>query len=419
VFTAGVLGAFGSLALLAKGTSIAVKKISPDFLPYPWRQGLANLHRPNNQTAAVTLAIGLGTFLLVTLYGVRGMLLQEVAQRSGRGEPNLVLFDVQKDQREALAALLKNFNARLHETVPVVTLRLAAIKGRPVEEIRADPESKIPRWALRREYRSTYRSGLASTEQLVEGTWIGKAASDAQPIPISVEHGIAQTLGVAPGDRLEFELQGVPLPARVASIRQVDWQRVQPNFFVVFPEGVLEAAPQFYALTTRADSRRLSAAIQRTVVEGFPNVSIIDLTLVLSTLDSVLNKVSDAIRFIALFIVLTGFAVLAGAVLSSRSQRIKESILLRTLGASRSQIVQAIVAEYLFLGLIAATAGMLLGAAAGWGLTFYFIGTAPALSIAPLLAIPALAVGVTVAAGMLGCWGIFHRSALEALRAEA
>ncbi|MGH7829806.1 MAG: FtsX-like permease family protein, partial [Candidatus Binatia bacterium] len=178
-------------------------------------------------------------------------------------------------------------------------------------------------------------------------------------------------------------------------------------------------APQFHAFTTRTDSSQLSAAIQRAVVEHFPNVSIIDLALVLSTLDSILGRVSDAIRFVALFTILTGFAVLAGAVLSSRAQRIRESILMRTLGAPRKQIVQTIVAEYLFLGLISATTGVLLAAAASWGLTFYFLGTVSSLSPAPSLSIPALVIGVTVAAGVLGCWGIFRRPALEALRAEA
>jgi putative ABC transport system permease protein len=418
-FAAGLFGVFALLAFVARGISALMKQIIPDFLPYPWRQGLANLHRPNNQTTAVMLAIGLATFLIVTLYSAQGMLLDEVAHRSGRGEPNLVLFDIQTDQKDAVAALLRKFNVGLYEEVPIVTMRIAAVNGKRVEELRADPASTIPSWALRREYRSTYRNRLTNTEQLIEGAWRARVTAETEPIPISLEKGIAETLKVALGDRLQFELQGVPLPTQVASIREVDWQRVQPNFFVVFPEGVLESAPQFYAFTTRTDSNQLSAAIQRAVVEGFPNVSVIDLTLVLSTLDSILDKVSDAIRFVALFIILTGFAVLAVALWSSRSQRLKESILMRTLGAPRSQIVRTIVAEYLLLGLISGTTGVLLAAAAGWGLTFYFLGTVSSIPITPVLAILALVTAVTVLAGVLSCWGIFRRPALEALRAEA
>jgi len=153
-------------------------------------------------------------------------------------------------------------------------------------------------------------------------------------------------------------------------------------------------------------------------VESFPSVSMIDLTLVLNTLDSILGRVSDAIRFLSLFTILTGLAVLASAVLSSRSQRLKESILMRTLGAPRSQIIKTIVAEYLFLGAISAMTGVFLAALASWGLTFYFVGAVASVPLAPVLLILSLVTAVTVLAGVTGCWGIFQRPALEVLRAE-
>ena len=418
-FTAAVLVAFGLLAFISQKVSLLLKSFVPYFLPFPWRQGLASLHRPNNQTTAVMLSIGLGAFLLITLYSVRGMLVSQVAERGGRGDSNLVLFDVQKDQRQGLAALLKSFNLGSYEEVPIVTMRLAAIKDRRVEEIRADASSKIPRWALRREYRSTYRNHLTGTEKIIEGTWQGKVPPNTQPIPISLEKGIAESLQVSLGDELEFELQGVALPVRVGSIREVDWQRVQPNFFTVFPAGVLESAPQFYAIVTRADSSQVSADVQRRVVERFPNVSMVDLALVLNTLDSILGRVSSAIRFVALFTILTGLAVLISAVLSSRTQRLKESILMKTLGAPRHQIVMAIVAEYLFLGAISCTTAAVLATIASWGLSFYFLGTVPDVSWRPILVIVTIVTGATVMAGVIGCWGMFRRSALEALRVEA
>jgi len=418
-FTAGVLAVFGILILLARGGAALMRKVAPGVLNFAWRQGLANLHRPNNQTTAVILAIGLGTFLLVTLYSVHNMLVNQVMQRSGQGEPNLVLFDVQKDQRQGMADLLKSLAIRLHNEVPVVTMRLSAVKGRKVEELRADSEARIPPWALRREYRSTYRSELTSTEEIIKGTWHGRAAENAQPIPVSVEKGIAETLKVGLGDELRFEVQGVPLSTRISSLREVDWQRVQPNFFVVFPEGVLENAPQFYAIVARARSNQEAAQLQRAVVVRFPNVSVIDLSLILSTLNSILAKVSGAMRFVALFTIITGLAVLASAVLGSRSQRLKESILLRTLGAPRSQIVRTIIAEYLFLGGIAGAAGAILGLAATWGLGFYFFGSPVTISFVPVIAILFSVIGATVLAGAIGCWGIFQRSPLEALRAEA
>jgi putative ABC transport system permease protein len=418
-FTAGILAVFALLVGVAKGLSKVMRRFAPGLLSFTWRQGLANLYRPSNQTAAVMLAIGLGTFLMVTLYSVQSMLLNEVQERTGEGEPNLVLFDVQRDQRQSVGELFQSFNIPIRDEIPIVTMRLTAIKNRPVQEIRDDPKVKISDWALRREYRSTYRSRLGKAERIINGTWQGRVEPRTQPIPISLEKGIAETLRVAIGDSLQFDVQGVSLPTRVASIREVEWERLEPNFFVVFPEGVLESAPQFYAVVARAEAGPASANLQRAIVERFSNVSVIDLNLVLNTLESILSKVSAAIRFVALFTILTGIAVLASAVLSSRSQRVRESILLRTLGAPRRQIITSIVAEYLFLAVISCLTGTILGIFASWGLSFYFLQTAATISLAPILIILVAVTAGTVVAGVLGCWGIFRRSALEALRAEA
>ena len=418
-FSAAVAIAFGLLVAVAKGLTALLKTLLIGYLPFPWRQGLANLHRPNNQTTAVMLAVGLATFLLLTLYNVRHQLVRQVAERGGDGEPNLVLFDVQREQRQELAQLLASLNIDLRDQVPVVTMRLAAVKGRRIEELRADGAARVPDWALRREYRSTYRGGLAGTEKVVKGTWHRSVNGEAQPIPVSVEKGIAESLRVDIGDSLEFEIQGVPLRTRVANLREVDWQRVRPNFFVVFPEGVLETAPQFYVMAARAGSAAAAAKLQREVVERFGNISVIDLTLILNTVNAILGRISYAVRFVALFTILTGFAVLAGAILLSRGQRIKESILLRILGAPRSQIVTSVIAEYIIAGAVAAATGTLVALAASWGLSLYFFKTVAHVSGISLTVIPLLVTLVTVSAGVLGCWGIFRRSALDALRAEA
>jgi putative ABC transport system permease protein len=418
-FTAGVIIAFALLALAARVTSAIVKHVAAKSLPFSWRQGLANVHRPNNQTMAVMLALGLGTFLLVTQFNIQKTLLDEVARKGGSNEPNLVFFDIQTSQRSAVRDLIHSFNVTIREEVPVITVRLAAVKDRGVEELRNDPSQTIPRWALRREYRVTYRSGLGPAERVIAGTWRPRVHSQTEVIPISLEKSIAETLRVGIGDRLQFDLQGVSLVTEVSSIREVDWQRLEPNFFVTFPEGVLEQAPQFYAFVMRTDSGERSALLQRAAVERFPNVAMIDLTLILNTLDTILGRISAAVRFVAAFILLAGLFVLGSAILSRRSQRLRESILLKTLGAPRRQIVTIIAAEYLFLGAIACLAGLILGAVASWALSFYFLGITFSFSAGPAVVIIALTIGATAAFGILGCWGIFSRSPLEALRAES
>ncbi len=418
-FTLTVLGVFALLVLLAKGISTLVRKFLPDSWPYPWRQGLANLYRPNNQTTLVMLALGLGTFLIVALYLTQKMLLDQVELRGGRNNPNIVLFDVQKDQKEPVSKLLESFGLPRSEEVPVVTMRLAAVKGRSVAELRRERGSGERDWALRREYRSTYRDHLADTEQIVAGTWPAQVGASSNSIPISVEKEIAETLGITVGDELVFDIHGVELTTRVASIREVDWQRVQPNFFVVFAKGTLDHAPQFFVLVTRADTKEMSAQLQRAVVEKFPNVSIIDISLILATVDAILDRVSRAIRSVALLTILTGLVVLAGAVLSSRSQRLRESILLRTLGAPKSQITKIVIVEYFFLGAISGLAGVILAIGASWGLTSYFLGTVSSVPLGPVLIALSLGASLAVSVGLLSCYGIFGRPPLEALRAES
>ncbi|NIO11128.1 MAG: FtsX-like permease family protein, partial [Deltaproteobacteria bacterium] len=209
---AGALGlAFCILAAMAKLLIASVRRFLPESWGYVWRQGLANLHRPNNQTLVLMLSLGLGTFLIMTLHQSQGMLLQKIAVASGEDRPNMVLFEIQADQRANVEELLKTFKLRVIQETPVVTMRLLSVKGRGVNDIRNDPDSNIPKWAIGRQYRSTYRENLVGTEKLVAGSWQGDYRQGSGPVPISVEKGIAEDLQVNLGDDLKFDIYGVPL----------------------------------------------------------------------------------------------------------------------------------------------------------------------------------------------------------------
>jgi putative ABC transport system permease protein len=417
-FCAALGVAFGLLMVVAKSLVALVKAYFPSSWPYVWRQGLANLSRPQNQTLLLVLALGLGTFLLLTVFLTQRALLQQVMIVGGGNQPNLILFDVQNDQREEVANLVRSFSLPVLQQVPLVTMRLAAVKGKSVVDLRNATDEKIPDWALQWEYRATYRGHLIDTEALVVGEWRGNADGIAGMVPVSLEEEIAQTLGVTVGDELVFDVQGVPITTTVGSIRKVDWQRVQPNFFVVFPTGVLEAAPQIYVLVTRVPSNELSATVQRAVVQRFPNVSAIDLTLILHTFDGILRRVSFAIRFMAFFSILVGLFVLTGAVVASRSQRLRESVLLRTLGASGAQIRKILLVEYLFLGSFAAVTGILLAVTASWAVAYFLFEIVFVLPWAFVAVAFLLVVGLTVLVGVIGSRGILSRPPLEVLRSE-
>lgn len=416
---AGISVAFLALAGVAVAVIFLVKRFFPQKWPYVWRQGVANLHRPENRTVMLMLALGLGTFLVLTVYLTRDMLLRQVVRAGGGDHPTMALFDIQDDQRPAVADLIEEMNLPVLQDIPIVTMRLAEVKGRSVDDLMQDEERTAPDWVLRREYRSTYRNHLVSTEEVVEGEWVGSVDPEAEPFPVSVEQGIASDLGLAVGDSLVFDVQGVPIETFVGSIRKVDWQRVQPNFFVVFPEGVLEPAPKFHVLVTRTETDAQSAALQRAVVREFSNISAIDLSLILETLDSIIAKIAFVIRFMAMFTLLTGLAVLAAAVATSRYQRMQEAILLRTLGASRRQVIHIMLMEYLFLGLFAGLTGTLLALGAAWALAVFVFKVPYVLPVAAPLVAVAGSIAVTVVIGLAGSRGLLDHPPLEVLRAEA
>ncbi|MCC7264617.1 MAG: ABC transporter permease [Candidatus Latescibacteria bacterium] len=400
-FTGGTALALALLVGVAGLLRAGARRLAPVSGRYVWRQGVANLYRPRNQTLLLLVSLGLGTFLVASLYLVQTSLLAHIDRVGGGGQPNAVLFDIQSDQCEAVAALVEELGLPVLQQVPIVAMRLARVKDRPVEVLAQEHGHRGGDWALHREYRATYRSELTQTETLVAGQWRGQVERDT--VWVSLEQGVAAALRVGIGDSLVFDVQGVPVAVRVGSLRRVDWQRIMPNFLVVFPAGVLEEAPQFHVLVTRAEASTRRAELQRRAVEAFPNISVIDLDLILRTVDTVLGKVAAAARFTALFSIGTGLLVMIAVVSGSRLQRARESALLRTLGASRTQVGRIALVEHLLLGGLASLAGLLLALGGGWGLSrlVFEIPFAPAWAplLAALVTVPLLTALVGLAGG--------------------
>lgn len=401
-------------ALLIAG----VKQLRLKSFSYTLRQGMANLFRPNNQTSMLVTTLGMGMLLIGTLYLSQDMLLQRINFETGENMPDLVFYDIQSDQNEGLLAAIEESNGIVMINVPIVSMRLATRKGQTVQEIRADSTLNIGGWVLGREYRVTYRNHLTDSETIIEGEWIPEAEGIGSVVPISISTQIKDELQLELGDSLGFNVQGVPVNTVVASVREVDFQRPEPNFFVVFPEGVLEPAPQFYAATVRAENRDDVFAIQEAVVQKFPNISAIDISVALDSVREFLDKVALAIRFMALFSILTGFVVLASSIAISRKQRTKESVLLRTLGAGKSQVGTIQTIEYGLLGLLSSLTGLLLAFAASWGLAYFYFD----LTFVPdLLTLSLITGSIILSAIIIGWRGsrhIFKHSPLEILRLE-
>ena len=359
VFTIGI---FITFAIVAGISSLFIKLIKK-FFPTSWgftsRQSLLNLFRPNNQTMVLILAIGLGTFLISTLYFTKDILLSKTTLDNKKTDANIILMDVQSSQEQALVDNFKTQGIEIIDNIPIITMRMHSLKGKLANDIRKDTTVRMRRWMLNREFRVTYRDKLAETEELVAGEFVGNANGE-QPVPISISESIARDANLSIGDKLTFNIQGVLMDTKVSSIRKVDWGSMQVNFLILFPKGVLENAPQFNVITSYVPTEESSAALQRYLVKNFPNITILDLRQVFTIVEDILNKVSWIINFMAFFSIITGFIVLIGSVRNSKYQRIKESVLLRTLGAKSKQILQITALEYIYLGVLGSLTGILL-----------------------------------------------------------
>ncbi|MFU8811751.1 MAG: ABC transporter permease [Balneolaceae bacterium] len=418
LFAAGVLFSVGILWGTAKLLIRSLRTLRLKSSPYIWRQGIANLFRPNNQTPILVTTLGMGMLLIGTLYLSQEMLLNRIDLQSEQELPSVVFYDVQSDQNEGVNRLIEDNGGTIMQNVPIVSMRLSQWNGRSVADVRADTARTISRWALTREYRVTYREELVSSETILEGEWIGTSDGIGSVVPISIATQIRDDLQVGVGDSLTFNVQGVPVETVVASIREVDFQRPEPNFFVLFPSGVLEEAPQFFATIVRTSGDDTAMAIQREVVSNYPTVSAIDISIALQSVQEFMDKISLAIQFMALFSIFTGFIVLISSMAISRKQRTRESVLLRTLGAVKRQVANVFTIEYALLGVLASLTGILLALIMSWILAYTYFDLVFVPDTPALLFFALGIIVLTVAIGWSGSRHIFKRTPNEILRSE-
>ncbi|MGH9204411.1 MAG: ABC transporter permease, partial [Vicinamibacterales bacterium] len=319
---------------------------------------------------------------------------------------------VQSDQAAGVDSMIRASGTALIQRTPIVMMRLSAINGVDVGVLQRDSARRESQWALRREYRSTYRDSLFPAESLMAGKWF--SASDSRN-EVSLESDIAEELRVSVGDRLRWDVQGVMLETPVTSIRGVNWTRFEPNFFAVFEPSALATAPQTFVMLANS-GERTGAALQRDVVRRYPNVAIIDLTLIRQTVGEITRRATVAIRFLAIFSLALGIPVLFSAVAATRRERLREGVLLKTLGATRQQIGRIMFAEYALLGLLGSLTGMLLSFGGAWGVMRFVFDRPMTPAFGPALALAGVTLLLTVSIGFLSGREVFRETAMAALR---
>lgn len=417
-FSGGLAVALGLLSLVALGLLTLVRKYFPKKASFIFRHALSNLFRPNNQTRVLMVSIGLGAFIIATLNVIQFSLLDQVEFTGNKNQSNTIMFDIQPAQRDGVVDLIKAHDLPVNQVVPIVTCRISSLNGKTTDEYREDTTHNVSNRALRREYRVTYRDSLHISEELSEGEIHQVKKGQKDSVWVTISGGMQESLNVKVGDSLVFDVQGVPIPVRIGGIREVEWSKDPPNFAFVFPTGVLEDAPQIWVAATRVDDQEQANRFTQELVMSFPNVSLIDLRLILSTVNDLFDKIGSIVKFLALFSVITGLVVLAGAVMNSKFVRIKENILLRTIGARTKQITQITLIEYTYLGFFSALTGILLSMISGWFLTRYFFEVNFSFNALDLIYLGGAVIALTVFIGWFNSREVINTPPLQVLRKE-
>lgn len=415
-FTASIAGALGALFVLSRLIVLLARRWGTRLRSFHLRQGLANLQRPGNQTGAVVVAVGMGFLLLSSILTMQASLEKLLAVETSSELPNLFLIDVQPDQRVSVEQLLKEHQASATHLSPMVSARIASVNGEPIDKSRGERNEVAREWSDRmrtREYFISYRDHLLDSEELIEGKfWSGRPAQQEA----SLDMELAENLEVKLGDELTLSVEGLPLTARVTSIRTVHWEKMRENVLILLSPGEIDQAPHQFVATARIAEQADRFALQSAVVAKHPNVTVVDVSQAAQTVLLIIDKVSTIFRVLGFVAVGMGAVILTGAIAAGRFARRREAMLFKVLGASRSDLQRILAAEYASLAV--------LGTLAGWTLFEILarIGV-PALFDTPvhmpyraLVAVALLGVAFNTAMGLLVSRQVSAQRALDVLR---
>jgi putative ABC transport system permease protein len=418
IFVGASAAALLALAGLGQAVVVLARRL-PRLPGLAWRQGVAGLRRPGGQAVGVITALGVGVMLLVTVVVLERSLAGQIDHEQRQEAPSFFFVDIQPDQREAFARLVTTASGgAAAELTPVVRSRLAAVNGTPVTRAlveRKSMEDREGRFFFTRDYVLTSRVDPPPDNEVIRGHWWGNGGTGRPEI--SVEEEAARHLGVDLGGTLTFDVQGVPLEAEVTSLRKVDWRTFSTNFFVIFSPGALEGAPVTYVATVRVPLQR-EATVQDAVVATFPNVTAVSVRDILERASGILDQIGRAIRAIGFFSLGAGLVVMGGALTTSRYQRLTESMILRTLGATRGVVARAFAVEYACLGVAAGLGGAVLAAGLAFVVLRFVLDVPWSLQPATLLGGVGLSAVVSLTVGFLATYRLLGQKPLPVLRRE-
>ncbi len=371
------VGALATLALFRIATFLVMRlaRLVP-ISPIPWvRLGIANLHRPGAATPLLMLSVGLGLATLATVAQIQNNIRQQILEQLPTAAPTFFFVDIQNDQMDRFRDLA-NTVPGIGEIrdVPSLRARVVAIKGVPAEQAAVTPDTA---WALKGDRGLTYAAQPPEHTHLVAGQWWPENY-DGPPL-VSFDAGLAKGWHVGVGDTIRVNVLGRDIDLRIASLRDIAWQSLSINFFMVASPGILSHAPHTHIATVRVDPAH-EAALLRKVTDALPNVTGIRVADVLAAISSLLDQVANALAATGLLTLAAGMLVLVSAVAAGQRRRAREAVILRVLGATGGQIRAAWLVEFGLLGIAAGLIAAIAGTAASYGVARYILHTSWAFS---------------------------------------
>ena len=366
-FCAGAAAALALFRVGAWGLTAVVKRLPRARKP-AWRMGLANLHRPGAPTPIMVVALGIGLTTLAAISQIQGNLTAAIGNEMPAAAPNFFFIDIQPAQVPAFDALLRG-NPAVTEMrrVPSLRARVVAVNGVPADQVRVSPDSA---WALNGDRGLTYTGPMPADTRLLAGEWW---APDYRGAPlVSFDAQIAAGWGVKVGDTVTVNVLGRDVVLTIANLRQVAWRGLGLNFTLIASPGMLEQAPHTHIATVR-NTPSADSALLRVVTDTFPNVSGVRVREILEGVAALLGKVGAALSAVGSVTLMAGMLVLAGAVAAGQGRRVREAVVLKTVGATRGQIRSAFLVEFGVLGLASGLLAAAAGTAAAWAVTSYIM----------------------------------------------
>ena len=379
-----------------------------------WAQlGLSNLHRPGAATPLMLVSVGLGLSTLAAVVLIQGNVRRQIVEQLPDRAPSFFFIDIQNNQLAQFQTLLAaNPGVTEVRHVPSLRARIVSVSGVPADRVAATPDTA---WALRGDRGLTYAATAPEGSRLTAGTWW--AADYRGPPLVSFDAKLAAGWGVKVGDIIRVNVLGRDLDLTVANLREIAWRSMGINFTLVASPGLLERAPHAHIATVRATPASQSQVL-RTVTDALPNVSGIRVEDVLRTLSELLSRIAAALAATGSLTLVSGALVLAGAVAAGQRQRIREAVILKTLGATRAQIRAAWLVEFGILGAVAGLLAAAVGTAASWGVVRFIMQADWAFLPGTLAATVAACIAMMLLVGFAGTETALRARAAPLLRNE-